>query len=310
MGLLFGLALTVGTAACGREVPQGGVLSPSDLARAPRVVRRLGVADALPRDLDLVVRVDVARMRSQLGPVTAAALSARAIDRTDDDLLLGAMSQGDVVWLGLRVSDLTRGDRVIVVEGRFAGFEPDPTIWSRSTWSPSGARIFDRIDASARGTTSRIILLHDRALAFVTSVEVDSVARVLRAGPDKDRGDPSAEGLLSLDLRRCQLPAELEQRFASLGALARGLGQVRATANLDDEGLRVDAELRALSTEAAERVYTFLDALRSEEGGGRLAAQVRGGHVGWPKLERVDQVVHLNLIVPRALLLSALTAEP
>jgi hypothetical protein len=304
--MLFSAALAIYSGGCGKEVPHGGVLSPSDLARAPRIVRRLRAAEVLPKDLDLVVRVDVARMRSHLGPLAAADLPARAVDREGEDLLLGAITKGDVVWVGLRMSDLASGDRVVVVEGPFAGFEPDAALWKRAAQSPNGTRIFDRISERSRTSTARIIGLYDRALAFVTPVEVDSVARILQSGPDNDRSEPSAEGLVSLDLRRCHLPAELEHRFTALAALVGDLERVQATANLDDSGLIVDAELYAVSPEAGARVHTFLDALRSEEGGGRLSMQVRGAYVGWPKLEQVDKTVHVGLVVRSELLSSVL----
>ena len=62
----------------------------------------------------------------------------------------------------------------------------------------------------------------DRALVLVSPVEVGSVARVLRQGPDERRGDPAAEGIVSLDLRAGRLPPHLERRFPSIGAIIAG----------------------------------------------------------------------------------------
>jgi hypothetical protein len=42
---------------------------------------------------------------------------------------------------------------------------------------------------------------------------------VLRDGADERRGDPSREGVVSVDVRARRLPASLERRFPSIGAI-------------------------------------------------------------------------------------------
>lgn len=306
--LLVPLASCLLLLGCGKEVAHGGVRSPASLASEPRVVRKLGPTDLLPADLDLVVRVDLARMRRQLGPL-AKDLPARAVEAEDEDLLLGALESGDVVWVGTRLGELDSGDRVVIVEGRFPGFSPDAATWVPLRSPARGARVFERRVKPSRAGTERIVAVGDEALAFITPVEVDSVERVLGSGPDPGRADPHAQGFVSVDLRSCKLPPDLADRYASLAHLADGLEHVRATAEFTDGGLRIDVELRASSPDAASRVLTFLDALRDESGGGRLAAQILDHDVGWPRLEQSERTVYGRVNLGRALLIRALSVS-
>src|SRR5262249_4876232 len=131
--------------------------------------------------------------------------------------------------------------------------------------------MFDRRDVALRSSTARIVALGDRALAFVSPVEVSSVERVLRHGPDALRGDPAADGLLSLDLRAHRLPVRVERRFPSLGAIVAGIDRVRATASLADKGILLEAEILAAEVSGAERTRRFLEVLRDNVADARLA---------------------------------------
>ncbi|MEO5731069.1 MAG: hypothetical protein ABI134_30480, partial [Byssovorax sp.] len=90
---------------------------------APVPSRRFDPAEIFPADLDLVVRLDVARMRSSVGPAAASAMAARAAREAGDDVLRAALACADVVWLAARLGDLDAGDHVVVVEG--AACTPD-----------------------------------------------------------------------------------------------------------------------------------------------------------------------------------------
>ena len=65
---------------CGAEVPPGGGGAMPKVPEGPRIARQVDAADLLPKDLDLVVRVDLARMRAGLGPdATKQSLCARGL---------------------------------------------------------------------------------------------------------------------------------------------------------------------------------------------------------------------------------------
>jgi hypothetical protein len=239
----------------------------------PRLVRRLEPADLFPADLDLLVRVDLARMQAAMGPAFASDLAARALaagpEAGDEALVQGAIARADVVWIGLRLADLEAGDRVLVTEGRqgaFSSFKEPPRGFRPLPPMEEGVIAFEREEPPPRSGTARIFVVGERAVAFVSPVEIDSVSRVLRDGPDERRGDPVAEGIVSLDLRPRRLSPSLERRFPSIAALLGGLDRVRASAVLSDASLRLSAEIQAKGEPAAVRAQRFLMALRDNVG--------------------------------------------
>ncbi|WP_437809632.1 hypothetical protein [Sorangium sp. So ce1078] len=299
---LTALALPAcGDAAPGPEAPR--VRSPA----GPRIVRRIEPADLLPADLDLVVRVDVARMRAGLGQAAADELARRALDEVPDEALESALRRADVVWLGLRLADLEEGDRVVVLEGRMAGLAPDPERWEAAPAAQGvqgGVAVFDRRGgvAGARADTARIVALGDRAVALVSAVEVSSVARVLRDGPDERRGDPAAEGIVSLDLRARRFPPALARRFPSLGALVAGVERVRAVASLADDGVRIEAEIVGVDPAGAGRARRFLEVLRDNVEDARYADLMKA-----LSIEQVERTVRLRWLFPAPLVLALLS---
>ncbi|WP_437587529.1 hypothetical protein [Sorangium sp. So ce1000] len=309
--------LALGVPACGDAVggggghPARGAASPA----GPRVVRRVEPADLLPADLDLVVRVDVARMRAGLGQAASDELARRALDEAPDEALESALQRADVVWLGLRLADLEEGDRVVVLEGRMAGFAPDPGRWEAAP-SAQDVGAVDRVavfgrrggvagaSVGSRADTARIIALGDRAVALVSAVEVSSVARVLRDGPDARRGDPAAEGIVSLDLRARRLPPYVARRFPSIGALVAGVARVRAVASLHDDGVRLDVELVGVDEAGAARARRFLEVLRDNVEDVRYAELMKA-----LSIEQVERTVRLRWLFPAPLVLALLSGR-
>ncbi|WP_437935782.1 hypothetical protein [Sorangium sp. So ce341] len=299
--------------ACGGAAPRPEAQR-ARIPDGPRIVRRIEPADLLPADLDLVVRVDVARMRAGLGQAAADELARRALDEAPDgapdEALESAFRRADVVWLGLRLADLEAGDRVVVLEGRMAGLAPDPGRWAPSPVAKDvqgvqgGVAVFDRRGdgVAARADTARIVALGDRAVALVSAAEVSSVARVLRDGPDERRGDPAAEGLVSLELRARRLPASLARRFPSASALVAGVERVRAVASLADEGVRLDAEIVGVDPAGAGRARRFLEVLRDNVEDVRYAELMKA-----LSIEQVERTVRLRWLFPAPLVLALLS---
>src|SRR5262245_33333909 len=92
-----GLALALLAAACGgAQEPAKGRLLPG----GPRFERDLDPSEVFPADLDLVIRVDVGRMRAALGPTGAEALSKRALSSSGERELVEALGCAEVVWIG------------------------------------------------------------------------------------------------------------------------------------------------------------------------------------------------------------------
>jgi hypothetical protein len=275
---------------CGAEVP----------AKSPRKKLRKGEhldpAELFPADLDLVVRVDLGRMRSQLGPA-ADALQARAEAETDERIVTRALERARVAWIGLRLADLDTGDRLLVVEGDVGDLRPDPALYNVGDPVADGVTSFDRRGRVRRAQTARILHFGERAIAFVSPAEVDSVARVIEHGPDQHRRDPPAEGIVSADLRPRRLPPSLERRFPSIGAVIRGVTRARASAVMEDVSLRLEAEIQAMSVAAAERVEELLGALREGGRSTRYASLFEKLVV-----ERVDRAVRVKWVFPPEIL--------
>lgn len=318
--LVAGLAFSI-VGGC-REVPHGSVYSGADRGvevapkrrSGPQSVRRVSAAELLPADLDLALRIDLARMRSQLGAEAIDRLLARALAHAArspsplldvDPLLVLAARRAEVVYVGLRAEDPTSGDRVVVVEGNLEGLTPEPARYRPGPPSAiDGVRTFDRIAAlvhAPRDTTARVVAVGERVLAFVSPVEVDSVARLLESGPDSRRGDPVAEGLISVDLRVRRLAPALERRFPSLGAVVAGLERVRGSAVMLDDGVRVDLDVQGASEAGAERFLAFVDALKVGS-----AESERAKSLASLSAERLDQTVRVRWTVPGRAMLTAL----
>jgi hypothetical protein len=255
-GLSPALALLC-TLACGPTVPAGGVRRPD--ARATPI--DVDAVDALPSDLDLVLRVDLTKVNQGLGPDSARDIVDRALeDAGSRGVLRRALAKAEVVWLALRVADLEAGDRVLVVQHTGGTLKPDPNVWHRARGD--GWARFDARRMPQRNGFERIYQPSTRELMFVSPVETKAFERVLSAGADAERGQPAARGLLSLDYRASRLSPDLAKRFPSLARLMGGMKRVEATVDMRAGKLELEGRIRCKNAGAAQRVLRFLDTIR------------------------------------------------
>lgn len=292
-------AALVALAGCNREVPARSGAKP----RPSQLSKRLVARDFMPGDLDVVLRVDMARLRAGLGPNVAEALAARAGDADADGFVSEAMAKADAVWIGLRLADIDAGDRVIVAEGKLGEIHIDPAEWQETTPTATmeSVQILDRNGSTQRSGTGRIVVYEKKLYAFVSPAEVDATTRVLRDGPDEGRGDPTADGLVSADVRGHRLPPSLEKKYPRIGSLIAGVVRVRGSATLGDDGVRVAIDMTAKTPQAAERVEKFLTTLRESGAQTRFAPLMNT-----VKMERVDTHLLLSATVPAAMIVGAL----
>lgn len=272
--------------------------------RPAQVEHRLEARDLLPRDLDIVFRIDVARLKAGLGPGVAERLAARAGEHGGEGFVSEAMARADAVWIGMRLADLDTGDRVVVAEGRLGEIRIEPSEWKETTPAAinEGVQILDRQGLVARDGTGRIVVAKDKLYAFISPVEVDATTRLLRDGPDEGRGDPTADGLVSMDVRGHRLPLSLEKKYPSIAAVIAGVLRVRGAATMVDSGLRVTIDVTAKSADAAQRVEKFLVTVRDNVGDARYAGLMQG-----ITIERVDTHLHLGATIPAAVLIAAIS---
>lgn len=294
------LAIAALAACGGAEKPSAGRQIPG----GPRVSRNLEPTEIIPADLDLVVRLDVERLRAGIGPLAADALAKQAIRAGGEAEIGEALSCADVLWIAARAAEIERGDRVIVIEGKACMPDLARSRWEKARSANAKVRIFDRIGAAPRAGTARIMNLGDRATAFVSPVELDSVKRVLDQGPDDQRGNPRAEGLVSVDVRPRPLPPGLAKKYPSIAAVLSGIERLRGSAVLVDDGLKVTAEVLAKSPASAEKTSKFLGAVRDSLKEGRFAETVKDA-----KVEQVDKTVQVRVTVPSKLLLAVMKGD-
>ncbi len=291
--LLVAAAVALG---CGAEVPAGGVRAPG--AAQAKLSRRISPNEALPADLDVVVRVDLARLKEVLGPSPEETLAGKlGADPAHQAALRGARA----VTLGLRVADLETGDHVLVVEGDLKAYQPDRAVFAERPSANDQVKIFTRTAPAGRSGAEVIVRLSDQAVAFASPAEADSLLRVLSDGADEHRGQPAAEGLLSLDVRPRRLSVDLERRFTHVARLVSQVSRIRGVAEVDADALAVRVEITAKSGPAAERVARFAEALRE-------GADPKGASAALAALEiePLGAVVHLKVRVPAAVVMAAL----
>jgi hypothetical protein len=297
----FGLAILLASAGCGSPAKnaKGG-------PRPPQLAKQLEPIDLLPADLDVVLRVDVARLKAGLGPAFTEGLAARAAAQGGDGFVAESMAKADTVWIGVRLADLDTGDRVLVAEGPLGEVHIEPSEWKETTPAATmeGVRILDRQGIVARASTGRIIVASKRLYAFVSPAEVDATSRLLRSGPDEGRGDPAALGLVSVDVRGHRLPRSLEEKFPSIAAVIAGITRVRGTAALGDDGVKVTLDVTAKSEDAAKRVEKFLVTVRDNAAQTRYAPLMNTASV-----ERVLAHVHVTATVPARMVVAALGGD-
>jgi hypothetical protein len=297
----LGLAAIV-AAGCGGSAP--GVKAGE---RPPQLSRRLEAIDLLPADLDVVLRVDVARLKAGLGPGFAEALAGRAAEQGGDAFIAEVMAQADTVFIGLRLVDIDAGDRVLVAEGRLGEIHIEPSEWKETTPAATmeGVRILDRRGPVPRGSTGRIIKASDRLYAFVSPVEVDATSRLLRDGADEGRGDPAAQGLVSIDVRGHRLSPSLEKKYPSIAAVIAGIARLRGSASMTDDGVKVAIDVVARSEPDAQRVEKLLVTFRDAAASTRYADLLKTTII-----DRAGPHVHVTATVPAALVIAALSDAP
>jgi len=271
---------------------------------APSFVRPL---DAMPADLDLVLRIDLKKIRETLGAPAMTVISEQAVkglrgaDLATDALLLGALEQTDTLWLGVRPTPaLEAADSVLVLSGRFPDFEPHraaSTPRFESAIDLGGTlRRFDRQKPPARSAPARIYVHGEELIVSVSEAEIDSVERSLEEQRGAPPLEPAEKGALSVAARPRVLPRELFAGSDSLRRLAQSADRLELNADLTGSGVDATLALKFEDAPLAERVAQALTEMRDalSSGSGRLAkfaARLKVGNAG--------QYVSLQLVLGR-----------
>lgn len=291
----LGLAFLLAESACASRPPP----PPAPSLTSP--------ADALPGDLDLVVRVDLEKVRAALGPA-GIELMRRGTGALPSDpgtsLVTSALERTTTAYLALR-PELVPGeaDNVLVLSGRFEGLGIDQALASAGFASPidlgADVRRFDRRAKVGRAAPARIYAFRNEQLVFVSAAEIDSVEAVLEHGGRPSTLRPREQGVLAFAARLRALRFGLAQRYPSLARTIGEASGVEGSVAGSPDGLTLDLSFElpseAAAQESAEGLGRVQEALSS--GDGKLAALARGA-----KREAVGRYVVVRLALARGLL--------
>lgn len=227
----------------------------SPLPPAPAVT---SASELLPADLDVVVRLDMARVKGALGELALTAIANQALARDSpgkdpDELLITSLLGADVVYLAYRPSpSWTPLDRVLALQGRFEQLVRPPSGFSGATDLGRDMRYWDAKAPAARGGVARIYSFGERVRVFVSEAELDAVERTLDGLGSSRRLQPPEEGMLSLAAR-----PRLLGRLAGNGTLRELLDEAKsltAVAELESDGARLKLELLLSGAPQAEQL--------------------------------------------------------
>lgn len=284
------LALVLALSACSAAAP------------APPAAPAIGgPVDAVPPDLDVVVRVDVAGVRDAIGSTAFALLSARAkqsaagMDPGSERLIVDLLGRTDTLWLAFRPGlDADHTDNVVVLRGRFEGLDPDTYASSPAWQSPSdlgGAwQEYERARPHARAAPARLFLHGNDLAVLVSWTEIDSVERVIAGRTSSRALTPPESGSFSVAARVRSLAEPLRSRSAAAAQLLGDATTLQATLSLAATGLTarlsVDFESDEPARRAAEATNLLFQGLADQS---RTAAELLP-HV------RVESVGHALVV--------------
>jgi hypothetical protein len=301
---LVGLSALLGLSLLPSLACQASKVGPPPGAPAPGTVR---ASDAMPADLDLVLRLDLRKIRDTLGGPAMTAISEQAVkglrgaDRGTDALLLRALEQTDTLWLGVRPTrTLEAADSVFVMSGHFPNFDPHRAE-STPRFGPGidlggDLRRFDRPHPPVRSAPARIYVHGDDLLISVSEAEIDSVERSFEEQRGPPPLEPAEKGVLSVVARPQVLPLELLAGTGNLRRLVQNAHRLELYADLTGAGVDATLALKFEDAPLAERVAQALNEMRAElsAGSGRLAkfaARIKVGSAG--------QYVSMQLVLGR-----------
>jgi hypothetical protein len=277
--------------------------------------------DAVPADLDVAVRVDVARLRAALGTLLFAGLRRVATagieaDGTSDYLLL-AIEKSDLAVFAFRPELEGAGvDGVLVLRGKFEKLDPRDSK-ARPPWqSPrdlgGAVRRYDRDQPAERGAPARIYARGDEMLVIVSAAEIDSVELRVERQQESAVVRPPARGVIAFAARLRAFRLPLHQRFPLVAELLEDAREVHGVVEFGADGASFELSLPFESEAAAESAKTGIAGVLKafgERGAGegvfsaiakRTSAERAGAHV----------VLRVSVPIPElgALLLPSLAA--
>ncbi len=281
--------------------------APTQIGPPPAPPAAVHPLDAMPGDLDLVVRLDLKSIRDTLGILSMQGITEQAVrslrgeDRATDELLLGALNQTSTLWIGFRpVNGLEGADSVFVLQGQFSKFDPHAVTSTPPFAAPldlGGAfRRYDRRRPATRSAPMRIYTRADDLIVSLSEAEIDSVERSLEQHRGAPPLEPAEKGALSAVARPSVLPAAWFDASPALERLAGRARRLELTADLTSAGVDASLSLKFEDAATAKRLASALNDLRDSLSGapgrlGKLATKT--------EVTNAAEFITLHLVVGR-----------
>lgn len=239
---------------------------------------------AIPGDLDVALRLDLAGARRLFGTAFGHALAFDITDRAADpktaELIASGIARADAAWVAFRpgLSPATT-DNVLLLRGEFADLEP---YGAGSDWGPpvdlGGAmRLYRRRPPKRRSAPARIYARSDDWLVFVSTAEVDAAERSIERHSNDEHVDPPDHGIVSLSARARPLVRLFATDYPAVAEALEDANTVDGSATADDRGLAVELSARfktaADAVRAGDRARLLLSVLAHAKGPFALLAQ-------------------------------------
>ena len=296
LGTALAVVAALGVAGCAAD---------RGIGRPPRAPQMVAPNDAIPADLDIVIRVDLARVRAGLGPEAVRALRKNAAlenaAEPTDAWVSDAIERADTALLALRPEFGSEGpDNVLVLNGNFEGLWPltgAPEGWQTPLDLGGNVRRFDRKRLGVRSSPARFYAFGKEQLVILSAAEIDSVELVLEQGRPPNTLKPKASGLLSFQARLRDARRLLGRRFPILGRLLGDAVSAAGTVDIGADTLVTDLGLELLDPGQASAAATVLDELAKSLAGveGRIGLVARNA-----KVEAAGRFVAVRVSLDRA----------
>jgi hypothetical protein len=237
----------------------------------------------MPADLDLVVRLDLARLRGLLGGELSSNLESMLRRTTPQEpdastarLLLTLFNRADTAWIGVRpglAPELT--DSAVVLRGRFSGVVPRE-IGGAPAFAPpedlgGGVLRFERSAAPERAAPA-VLYLREPDLVVVGSIaEMDALDRtLLERQVDAPLRAPET-GLLSASARLALLHQRLSERAPTFAGLLNGAERLELSVDHSNNAFTLKLDVAFDTADRATLVAEALSELARILGRGRRA---------------------------------------
>jgi hypothetical protein len=246
---------------------------------------------AIPADLDLVVRLDLKRLRAVLGLEGGALLDALTRgappdlpDRDTAGLTRRLFARADTVWIGARPGlspELT--DSVVVLRGDFSEQVPSALggmpAWRAAEDLGGAVRRFERAAPALRSAPALLYVRGTDVVVISSIAEIDALERTVEQGKFDDGVRAPETGMVAFAARLADLLRRISERAPTLAGMLEGAERIEGSLDHATRQIRVRIDVHFANGERAKESAT---ALRG------LFEALAGAGRAWLKAVRID----------------------